>query len=939
MSLRRLLVSFKFPLLICAINSPSLTIAQDKAADPYLLAKPVLEQNCIHCHGEAKAKGDLRLDTRVGLLAGGENDAAIDLDNLAESQILKLTHLSSGHDDIMPPAKHSDPLSAAEKAALKNWILAKAPYPHGAQLIPKKKMPPLAELVENLTQINAYPSQIQLDSNDDSHTILTYGTYKNATTRELTPAVKLALTDPTIAKLEQNTLTPLKNGSTTLTISIGDKSTTVPVIVKNAGLKLPTTFRQHVMPTLTAMGCNTGSCHGSARGQDGFQLSLFGFDPEGDHFRITQEMIGRRLNLANPENSLLLTKAAGLVPHTGGKLTDVGSANYKTLLKWIQDGANYDKDSDDKLPIGIEVYPKQLVVTDGGQTSQLTVRAVYADGSDRDVTHLSSFSTSNDASVLVAQKSGLMTTKSRGEAFIMARFHTFTEGMQSIVIPEKLEYTRPEVIANNYIDHLVSKKLHKLRIVPSGLSSDRVFIRRLYLDLIGSLPTVIELDTFLNDTSPDKRAKLIETLIERPEFTDIWVMKWSELLQIRTFQNQVSYKSALLYNDWLKQQFYEDRPFNEIVNDLLSAKGGNFSEPATNFYQVELDTKKLTENIAQVFMGTRIQCAQCHNHPFDRWTMDDYYSFASFFTQVKRKKSADPREYIIFDGGGEIKNPVTNQDAKPKFLGGEFPIIKGTNRRELMADWLTDPQNPWFASNISNIVWDHFFGKGIIHPVDDVRISNPPSNPELLDALAEKFKQQNFSIKELARDICNSRTYQLASTTNETNKSDERNFSHSLIRRIRAEVLLDSIAQVTKTPNKFKGLPSGAKATQIADGNTTNYFLTTFGRATRQTVCSCEVVLEPNLSQALHLINGDSIHQRIQQGKLIGKWIGEEKSNLEIINTIYLSALSRAPTIDEQNRLLDHFTKIDPKVPEQRIALLEDIFWAVLNTKEYIFNH
>ena len=914
-------------------------ISSAQTADPFLKAKPVLEQNCIQCHGEEKSKGDLRLDSRIGLLAGGENEAAIDFDKLENSHLLKLIHLDAGHDDVMPPKKHSNPLNPAEKLALKNWILAKAPYPRGVTLIPKKKMPPLAELVKDLTKIDAYPSQILLDSQDDSHSILTYGTYANATTRDLTPAAKLTLTDPSIGKLNGNTLTPLKDGTTTLTISLGDKSTSVQITVKNSTKAQPITFRQHVMPTLTAMNCNTGSCHGSARGQDGFRLSLYGFDPKGDHFRLTKELIGRRINLANPENSLLLTKAAGLVPHTGGKLTKVDSENYQTLLKWIQNGASYEKDENTKLPISIEVYPKQLVLTDGGQTSQLTVRAVYADGSDRDVTHLSSFSSSNDSSVLVDYKTGLMTTKSRGEAFIMARFHTFTEGMQTIVIPEKLKYTKPVVIANNYIDNHVYNKLHKLRIIPSELCTDQVFIRRVYLDLIGSLPTVDELNAFLADQSPDKRSKLINQLLERPEFTDLWVMKWSELLQIRTFQNQVSYKAALLYNNWLKQQFHANRPFNHIVKDLLTAKGGNFKEPASNFYQVELDTKKLTENIAQVFMGTRIQCAQCHNHPFDRWTMDDYYSFASFFTQVKRKVGSDPREFIIFDGGGEIKHPVTKQNAKPKFLGGEMPETKGKNRRELIAGWLTTPENPWFARNVSNIVWDHFYGKGIIHPVDDVRISNPPSNPELLDALALKFKEKNFSIKELARDICNSRTYQLASKTNETNKTDSRNFSHSSIRRIRAEVLLDSIAQVTQTPNKFKGLPLGAKATQIADGNTSTYFLSTFGRATRQSVCSCEVVLEPNLSQALHLINGDSVHKRIQQGKLINTLIAAKKNNIEIINTIYLSALSRKATLVEQNKLLDHFTKIDNNDLKQRTALLEDIFWAVLNSKEYIFNH
>ncbi len=912
----------------------SVNVYGQEKADPFELARPVLEQNCIECHGAEKQKGELRLDTHDGILAGGENEDALNTKNLAESHLLKLINLPDGHDDVMPPTKKSKPLSAGDREILKQWVLAKAPYPSGVTLLPKKKFPAMSVLLEGLNSISVHPAKISLDSKDDSHAIVTYGHYRDATTRDLTPAVEYKIANAGILGINDNKLVPLKDGTTSVEVRIGEKVVSVPVVIKNAEKHEPITFQRHVMPTLTALGCNTGACHGSARGQDGFHLSLFGFDPKGDHYRLTQELIGRRINLAIPEDSLMLTKATGKVPHTGGKVTDKGSEAYHRLLQWVKNGAGYDTDAS-KLPIAIEVEPKQLVIKGSGQTAQITVRAKYPDGTDRDVTHLSSFSTSNDNSIIVAQKTGELTSSKRGEAFIMARFHTFTEGMQVIVIPEKLNYVKPPLIANNYIDNHVYEKLHKLRVTPSDLSTDQVFLRRVYIDLIGSLPTPEERQEFLADVAPDKRAKLIDTLVDRPEFTEMWVMKWAELLQIRTFQNQVSYKAAILYHKWLQQQFTQQKPFNVLVNELLKAKGGNFGEPATNFYQIESDTKKLTENVAQVFMGTRIQCAQCHNHPFDRWTMDDYYSFASFFTQVKRKRSKDPREFVIYDGTGEIKHPVTKKNAKPKFLGGEAPDVKQKKaRRELIADWLTTPENPWFARNVSNIIWEHFFGVGIIHPVDDVRISNPPSNPELLDALADQFKKKNFSIKAIAKDICNSRTYQLASKVNESNKTDNRNFSHASIRRMRAEVLLDSIAQVTQTPNKFKGLPKGAKATQIADGNTSTYFLSTFGRATRQSVCSCEVKLDPNLSQALHLLNGDSVHLRIQQGKRINKLIAAKKSDAEIIDEIYLSTLCRQPTEVELKKLLSYFT--DPK---QRVQIHEDIFWAVLNSKEYIFNH
>jgi hypothetical protein len=510
----------------------------------------------------------------------------------------------------------------------------------------------------------------------------------------------------------------------------------------------------------------------------------------------------------------------------------------------------------------------------------------------------------------------------------------------AIVIPNGLNYTQPNLEQFNYIDKHVHEKLHKLRIIPSEICSDEIFIRRVYLDIIGLLPTEEELKVFISNTHPKKRDTLVDELLARKDFTELWVMKWAELLQIRTTGNNgndVTYKSALLWYEWLRGQIANNRPFNEIVRELLSATGGSYESPATNFFKSEQDIKKLTENVAQVFMGTRIQCAQCHNHPFDRWTMDDYYGFASFFTQVKRKRGEDPTDMIIYDGGGEIKHPVTNQNATPTYLGDGPAQIKGTTRRKAMAEWLTKPGNTWFARNVSNIIWSHFFGIGIVDPVDDVRISNPATNPALLEALGKKFTEYNFDMKKLVRDICTSRTYQLSTQTNETNKSDETNFSKSRIRRLRAEVLLDTLAQVTDTPNKFRGLPLGARAVNIADGNTSTYFLTTFGRATRKTVCSCEVKMEPNLSQALHLLNGDSVHNRIIRGKVINKMISDKSPPEAIVRSLYRKTLSRDPNEAEVSKL--NHTLANAKDPKEKSVVLEDIFWALLNSKEYLFNH
>ena len=380
----------------------------------------------------------------------------------------------------------------------------------------------------------------------------------------------------------------------------------------------------------------------------------------------------------------------------------------------------------------------------------------------------------------------------------------------------------------------------------------------------------------------------------------------------------------------------EGRPFDQIVRELLTATGGTFTEPATNFWQVERDTLALTENVAQAFLGMRIQCAQCHNHPFDRWTMDDYYGFAAFFAQVGRKRTEDPRESIVFDARrGGVRHPVGNRVMEPKFLGGEHPDTQNEDRRAVLAEWLASADNPWFAKNLANRLWAHFFGVGIVEPIDDVRISNPPANAPLLEHLAGRLVETEFDLRALVREICASRTYQLATQRPEGASSDPRNNAHAIVRRMRAEVLLDAISQVTRTPNKFRGLPLGARAVQIADGRTSDYFLETFGRASRRTVCSCEVVMEPSLSQALHLLNGPATLARIQRGGLLAEWIAAGLDDATIVESLYWRCFGRAPDDDERQRVLE----LLPAAEEQRIAALEDVFWALLNSKEFLFNH
>ncbi|OJW04241.1 MAG: cell surface protein [Planctomycetales bacterium 71-10] len=798
--------------------------------------------------------------------------------------------------------------------------------------IPAEPFAPEPTPAAGLVEIQVYPAAIDLTTARDRQSIVVQGFYSDGLTRDLTADASYTLANPALVTRDGATFRPAADGETTLAVAFGDKSAAIPVKVGKATVAEPLSFRLDVMPVFMRAGCNTGSCHGAARGKDGFRISLFGFDPEGDYFRLTREMVGRRINTAVPADSTLLEKSVGAVQHTGGKRFEVGDDLYKAVHEWITVGAPNDDVS--KLPkvVGVELYPKKGVMDGKGSKQQLTVLAKYSDGTDRDVTGLAVFLTNNETSAAVTQD-GLVTAGDRGEAFVMARFETYTVGSQFIVLPKGLQFTYPDESTGNYIDELVAAKLQKLRIAPSELCDDATYARRVFIDVVGLTPTVEELEGFIASTDPDKRGKLVDELLKRKEFSEIWVSKWAELLQIRT-SLFVSYKSMFLYYNWLVEKLSKDMPMDEMVQELLGASGGTFKNPATNFYQTTTETLPLTENVAQVFMGMRIQCAQCHNHPFDRWTQDDYYGFAAFFSQIGKKQGEDVRELIVFNsGGGEMNHPVGGRAMKPKFLGGEEPDVAGKDRREVLAKWLASPQNPWFAASFANRVWAHFMGVGIVEPVDDFRVSNPASNPELLEALGKRFTESKYNLKALVKDICTSRAYQRSTRRNESNESDEKNFAHALVRRIKAESLLDTISHVTNTKDKFQGLPTGARAVQIADGNSSTYFLTTFGRATRETPCSCEVKMEPTLSQALHLMNGDTVNAKIQQGGVIAELM-KLPTPEERLTSLYLRCFSRRPTADELAKL----TPAIAQAPDQAQAL-GDMFWALLNSREFLFNH
>ncbi len=782
-----------------------------------------------------------------------------------------------------------------------------------------------------VTGLAIYPSDVHLTSQEDVQRFVVVATREDGVTVDVTRVANLTVKDPQLVAISDNLLTPSADGTTTLEATWENATASSTIEVQNAAARRPVSFQLDVMPVFMRAGCNTGSCHGSARGKDGFRLSLFGYDPRGDYFRLTREIGPRRVNLALPAKSLLIEKATGSVPHTGGKLFAEDSSYCQTLLRWLEAGAPDDA-GEPPAVVAVDLYPPSAVIEGEKSQQQFVARARYSDGSDRDVTDLVVFDTNNSTSASIAP-SGMVEAGQRGEAFVTARFATVTVGSQVLVLPTGLDYTPPP-ITGNYIDELVGAKLKRLRILPSELCSDEEFLRRTTLDITGLLPTPEQYESFVADADPAKRAKLVDALLERKEFAEIWAMKWAELLMVKS-SIEVSYKAMFLYNNWLTNKIASGVPLDQMVRELLSASGGTFTNPATNFYQMERDTLKSAENVAQIFMGIRTQCAQCHNHPFDRWTMNDYYSFAAFFSQIGRKQGEDYRETVVFNsGGGEVQHPVTGQAMPPKFLGGDTPDLQGRDRRDVMAQWLTSTENPFFATSVANRIWQHYFGIGIVDPVDDVRISNPATNPALLAELGRRLVEYNYDFKQLVRDICNSHTYQRSIVRNVSNELDERNFAHANPRRIRSEMLLDCISQITATQDKFRGLPSGARAVQIADGQTSNYFLTTFGRAQRVTCSAAEVSTAPSLSQALHMLNGPTIQGKIGEGGLIPQWLAEGKTPEQVIESIYIRALTRRPTAEELQRL----TQVVQEAGDPQ-AGLEDVFWSVLNAREFVFNH
>ena len=708
-------------------------------------------------------------------------------------------------------------------------------------------------------------------------------------------------------------------------------------------------FRRDVMPVFFRAGCNSGTCHGSARGKDGFMLSLFGFDAAGDYRRTVEELPGRRINTAVPAESLLLLKATGAVPHTGGRRIEPNSDLARTLLAWIEAGAPDDVGSIPDVT-GISVSQPSLVFEKIAAHENLHVTATYADGSTRDVTTLSLFGTNNPGVADVAVD-GRVTAKGPGDTAVFARFSRFTVAAEVIVLPSDQDFVWPSPPENNFIDTPVFSRLQKLRIVPAELCDDETFLRRVTLDLAARPPTIEEYRAFLADSSSDKRARKIDELLASEDFTDYITALWGELCRINSQDytgRADSHKPANAFYSWLRDQIAADRPFDEVVADMATAVGSTNTDGQTGLYTMlikdyRLNPKVLAADFSQLFLGVRMQCAECHNHPFDRWTMDDYYGFVSFFTCVKRKSGSDSRDRrVVFDPtAAPAMHAVDGRPVPAKLPGAVEPVAGTGDPRRALAAWIREPSNDLFNRNIVNRLWAQLMGVGIVDPVDDFRATNPPANGPLLDALATRFAQHGRRLRPMIRDICNSRVYQLSVEPTPSGRNDQRQFSHARLRRLRADVLLDSIVAVTGVPRSFPNAPAGTKAISYINRNhyysaTGDYVLDTFGQSARETVCACDTKTDPSLSQVMHLLVGDTVAPRVQAAASSGvlrKIIEENPTPQSVIEAIFIRTLARRPTPDELQTLLQLLQDGKPE------AVYADIFAGLLDSTEFLFNH
>jgi len=749
----------------------------------------------------------------------------------------------------------------------------------------------------------------------------------------------------------------IADGEATITASYKGATLTRRVKVSRTGEVIPISFPNEVVPIFTRHGCNGGGCHGKAEGQNGFRLSLLGYEPEDDHEYLVQEARGRRIFRASPQHSLLLLKGSGELPHQGGSRLGRDSDDYRTIDRWIRQGLPYSPENDPTVK-RIAVEPQERL-TLANAVQQLRVVAHFSDGSMKDVTRIAQYET-NDEEMATVNGQGLVTMHERpGSTSVMIRFQEHVDVFRATIPLGAPVDDLPS--AANLVDERIFAKLRTLGLPPSPLSDDATFLRRVTIDIAGRLPNLEETDAFLAETDSGKRARKIDLLLAGTDHADYFAGKWAAILRNKRTSAHHA-RGSFAFHAWIRDALHQNIPYNEFVKEFVAASGEVGENPPVIWYRTVKDSKEQLQDVAQIFLGQRLQCAQCHHHPYEKWSQDDYYGFQAFFSKVGRKPGTQPGEEVIFNkiGMASAQNPRSGRSLAPKPLGeAELKLAHHQDPRDSLADWMTNEQNPFFARMLINRYWKHFFGRGLVDPEDDMRVTNPPTHPALLDDLARSFVENGYDLKALVRTICNSKTYQLSSIPNEHNLGDRQNYSRFYPRRLPAEILLDGINAVTNAKEKFNGQPPGVRAVQLPDDQFTkeSYFLSVFGRPDMNSACECERADDVNLAQALHLVNSTNIRNKLASNDARAALLvkNKETSDEARISELYRRAFSRPPGSEELTIGVDYLNrkrtppdpatlseeeKKKPKTPETlEREPYEDLIWALLNTKEFLFNH
>lgn len=792
--------------------------------------------------------------------------------------------------------------------------------------------------------LTAEPREIQLQTPEGQQQLVVTVADAHGVATDVTRRALYQVLPSTLATaLNSGLIQAGSEGSGTLHVSFDGQTISLPLTVAKSATARPVSFRQDVMAVLTRAGCNMGACHGNLNGKGGFRLSLRGDDPKFDFDSLTRDNFARRIDPASPEASLIVGKPTGQIPHEGGLRFSPNSAEARTLRDWVAQGARDDVASAAEV-IRLEVFPKDRLITEGHGSQQLLVTAQFTDGTIRDVTRESAFDLSDPTAGTVDAR-GQVEVDRPMEVTVAVRYLRGRGVSQLAFLAKRDGFVWREPVVRNVVDQHVFAKLRRLRVQPSESAEDSVFLRRAYLDALGALPTPDEARAFLGDPDPQKRPRLVDALLDRPEFADHWALKWADLL--RNEEKTMGDKGIWVFQRWLRDQVSRDAPLDEFARSLLEAKGSTWSNPAANFYRTNRDPQTVAETVGQVFLGVRLQCARCHNHPFDVWTQDDYYGLAATFGNVRHKDLNNLRrdaldkheingdEVIYLEGTPGIVQPRTGANLPPKAPQG--PILGDatpSDARAELARWLT-VDNRQFARNLANRVWFHLLGRGIVEPVDDFRDSNPPANPALLEALTDHLIASGFRLKPLVALVMKSESYQLGAVPNESNAEDEANFSKASIRLLPAETLLDTIGQAIGVPEQFDRAPVGARASQLPGVKSGDSFLRVFGKPERLLTCECERSEATTLAQAFQLINGPTVRKKLEDpGNRVGLLLKADLSDHARLDELSLASLARYPKESERSAFLSHLRKAT-----DRRKAWEDVAWSLINSKEFLLRH